>query len=75
MFIWLKKKKEEEGKQKRTDRKLIHTMQENAKLTDYFDLICGTSTGGIIALGLQQGKSIAVLILNNCVHPKNNMLF
>lgn len=27
------------------------------KISDHFDLICGTSTGGIIALGLAAGKS------------------
>lgn len=27
----------------------------NVCLSDYFDLICGTSTGGIIALGISAG--------------------
>lgn len=27
----------------------------NIRLTDYFDLVCGTSTGGIIALGVSAG--------------------
>lgn len=30
---------------------------EKVRLCDYFDLICGTSTGGIIAIGLALGMS------------------
>ena len=34
---------------------------ENAKIGDYFDLITGTSIGGILALGLASGKSATEL--------------
>lgn len=43
--------------------------KEITKLHNYFDLICGTSTGGIIALGLALGmesKDILDLYLENC---------
>ena len=36
---------------------------ENVKIGDYFDLITGTSIGGILALGLASGKSARELEL------------
>jgi patatin-like phospholipase/acyl hydrolase len=32
------------------------------KITDYFDMICGTSTGGLIAIGLANGMSAKDLV-------------
>lgn len=34
---------------------LDHLEQKYGKISNYFDMICGTSTGGLIALGLSQG--------------------
>jgi patatin-like phospholipase/acyl hydrolase len=36
--------------------------QSKRKVIDHFDLICGTSTGGILAIGLSMGISAAVLL-------------
>lgn len=47
---------------------------------DYFDLICGTSTGGIIALGIANKIKIKELIKiyetnANNIFPNNNLIF
>lgn len=34
----------------------------NTRLSDYFDLICGTSTGGIIALGVSAKIPMKILL-------------
>ncbi len=39
-----------------------HDKGEAVRLCDYFDLICGTSTGGIIAIGLALGMSAAEVL-------------
>lgn len=36
--------------------------KEGETISDYFDLICGTSTGGLIALGIASGKKIDDII-------------
>jgi patatin-like phospholipase/acyl hydrolase len=35
---------------------------KDGTLSDYFDMICGTSTGGLIALGIASGKKISEII-------------
>ena len=34
----------------------------NVRLSDYFDLICGTSTGGIIALGVSASIEMGKIV-------------
>lgn len=41
-----------------------------ARLCDYFDLICGTSTGGIIAIGLALGMSAKEMLNLYVAHGK-----
>lgn len=43
---------------------------EDARLCDYFDLICGTSTGGIIAIGLALGMSAKQMLNLYIEHGK-----
>lgn len=43
---------------------------EDARLCDYFDLICGTSTGGIIAIGLALGMSAKEMLNLYIEHGK-----
>lgn len=51
----------------------------NARLCDYFDLVCGTSTGGIIAIGIALGmtaKDILKLYQENAkkIFPSKSLL-
>ncbi|RZJ85853.1 MAG: hypothetical protein EOO20_19485 [Chryseobacterium sp.] len=47
------------------------TGNQNARIVDYFDLICGTSTGGLIALALSLGISTKKICEFYSVHgPK-----
>src|SRR5579863_7742061 len=44
---------------------LNHLEKEYCKdgpLSDYFDMICGTSTGGIIAMGIATGRTCSYMI-------------
>jgi patatin-like phospholipase/acyl hydrolase len=45
----------------------------NKRIIDYFDMICGTSTGGIIALGLAYGISLDKII--KIYEDKSELLF
>ncbi|MEQ9373077.1 MAG: CBASS cGAMP-activated phospholipase [Coleofasciculus chthonoplastes F3-SA18-01] len=45
----------------------------NVRIADYFDLICGTSTGGLIALGLS--LKIPVSVITNFYHMKGEKIF
>ncbi|MCL4299611.1 MAG: patatin-like phospholipase family protein [Anaerolineae bacterium] len=58
---------------------LCEIEKANGRLTDYFDMICGTSTGGLIALGLAAGKSVAEIVefykeLGPSVFPEASLL-
>ncbi len=47
------------------------TGKKNVRIVDYFDLICGTSTGGLIALALSAGISTKIIMGFYLIHgPK-----
>jgi uncharacterized protein len=45
----------------------------NCNIADYFDLICGTSTGGLIALGLS--LNIPVSLISNLYYKRGRKIF
>lgn len=45
----------------------------NCNISDYFDLICGTSTGGLIALGLS--LNIPVHLISNLYYERGQQIF
>jgi patatin-like phospholipase/acyl hydrolase len=45
----------------------------NCHIADYFDLICGTSTGGLIALGLS--LNIPVGLISNLYYRRGKQIF
>ncbi|HCQ21852.1 CBASS cGAMP-activated phospholipase [Anabaena sp. AL09] len=45
----------------------------NCNIADYFDLICGTSTGGLIALGLS--LNIPVSLISNLYYRRGKQIF
>ena len=45
----------------------------NCHIADYFDLICGTSTGGLIALGLS--LNIPVSLISNLYYRRGKQIF
>lgn len=52
---------------------LEHLEQRFGPITDYFDMICGTSTGGLIALGL--GLGIPVKNISKIYEDKGGIIF
>jgi len=45
----------------------------NCHIADYFDLICGTSTGGLIALGIS--LNIPVGVISNLYYRRGKQIF
>lgn len=45
----------------------------NCRIADYFDMLCGTSTGGLIALGLSLKISASKIV--DFYHQKGNIIF
>lgn len=52
---------------------LQHLEERYGSISDYFDMICGTSTGGLIALALAQGISASVIC--DLYQNKGEMIF
>jgi uncharacterized protein len=52
---------------------LEHLEQKHGQISDYFDMICGTSTGGLIALALAQ--KIPASVISKVYEEKGQLIF